>query len=94
LPAAELIVAADAGQAVKKYEVTATFRDGVVSWTFGIMTADGKTYRLDVRDAEEIPQLMDVCRRDWTIFFDPERRRRVFVDNGTGSYPVRRRIGA
>jgi hypothetical protein len=72
LPAAELIVAADAGQAVKKYEVTATFRDGVVSWTFGIMTADGKTYRLDVRDAEEIPQLMDVCRRDWTIFFDPE----------------------
>lgn len=65
-------MAADMGQPVKKYEVTATFRDGVVAWTFGIMTDDGKTYRLDVRDGEEIPQLMDVCRRDWTIYFDPQ----------------------
>ena len=62
------------GKAVKKYEVTAAFREGVVTWTFGIMTDDGQKHYWDVRDGEEIPILMELCRRDWSVFYNPETK--------------------
>ncbi|MBI5865128.1 MAG: hypothetical protein HZB38_11595 [Planctomycetes bacterium] len=67
-------MAADAPKAVKKYEVVASFRDGVVHWRFGLLTEDNEKHYWDVRDGEEIPILMELCRRDWTIFYDPQTR--------------------
>ena len=57
-------------QHVDKYQVTATFREGVVEWAFLLETDGGEHYTLPVRDGEEIPVLLDICRRDPTIYFD------------------------
>jgi len=35
-------------------------------------TDAGEHYTLPVRDGEEIPVLLDICRRDPTIHFDPQ----------------------
>lgn len=59
---------ADALQ-IRRYQIVAQFRDGGVNWMFEVETADGQRASLDVRDGEEIPLLLDICRRDWTIFF-------------------------
>lgn len=65
-------MAENAGKPVKKYEVTASFREGVVTWTFAVMTDDGQKYFWEIRDGEEVPLLMELCRRDWSIYFNPE----------------------
>lgn len=59
-----------AAQQVKKYEIVAAFRDGTVTWNFNVMTDDGAKHAVEVRDGAEIPILLDLCRRDWTIYFD------------------------
>ena len=56
---------------VNKYQVTAKFREGVVEWAFLLETDAGEHYTLPVRDGEEIPVLLDICRRDPTMYFDP-----------------------
>lgn len=58
---------------VKRYQVSARFHDGAVQWAFEVEVA-GKKLALDVRDGDEIPILLDICRRDWTIFFDEQTR--------------------
>ena len=65
---------AEAGLAVRKYEVRAQFEEGVVRWTFALQTEDGGKYEIDVRDGEEVPILMDLCKRDWTVFYDPQSK--------------------
>jgi len=59
----------DLGVQVKKYEVVASFKEGVIEWQFGFMTDDGKQHHLRVRDGEELPILLELCRSDWTLFF-------------------------
>jgi hypothetical protein len=74
-----------AGKSVSKYEVAASFQDGVLTWTFGVMTEDGVKHSWDVRDGEEIPILMELCRRDWTIYYNPETKRLSSGWNTPGS---------
>lgn len=56
--------------AVRKYQVAATFKNAVVEWTFAVETEEGEKHFLPVRDAEEIPVLVDLCRNDPTVYFD------------------------
>lgn len=58
------------GEAVKKYQIGATIKNGVIEWTFALQTEDGGQHVFPIRDAEEIPTLLDMCRRDTTIYFD------------------------
>jgi len=62
------------GQAVRKYQVAATFSNDVVEWSFAIQTEDAQEHVLKVRDGEEIPTLVDLCRRDLSIYYDPQTR--------------------
>jgi hypothetical protein len=59
-------------QHVNKYQVAAKFREGIVEWSVLLETDDGEHYTLLVRDGEEIPVLLDICRRDPTIYFNPQ----------------------
>lgn len=63
-------MATEAGQPVRKYEVRARFEQDVVRWTFAFMTDDGEKHELPLRDGEEVPLLLDMCHRDWTVYFD------------------------
>lgn len=60
------------GRTISRYQVLASFRDGIVTWRMAFETDDNKQHLLDVRDGEEIPVLVDLCRKDHTIFFDAE----------------------
>jgi hypothetical protein len=60
------------GQHVDKYQVAARFREGVIEWSVGLQTDSGERYTLSVRDGEEIPVLLDIFRRDPTIYFAPQ----------------------
>jgi len=60
----------DGGSPVQKYQVTAAFKNGVVEWSFAVQTDDGERYSMPVRDGEEIPVLLDLLRRDKTVYFD------------------------
>jgi hypothetical protein len=57
---------------VDKYLVTATFRSGIVEWRFRVQTEDGREHEVLVRDGEEIPILLDIVRRDATVFYDEQ----------------------
>jgi hypothetical protein len=59
------------GLNVDKYQITATFRGGVVEWHFAIETEDGQQHELPVRDGEEIPILLEIVKRDATLHYDP-----------------------
>jgi hypothetical protein len=61
----------EGGRPVKRYQVAARLRDGLVEWSFALETDDGERYVLPIRDGEEIPVLRDLCRRDPTVYFDP-----------------------
>jgi hypothetical protein len=62
------------GHPVRKYQFSATLREGVVEWTFGVQTDDGVDHIVPIRDGEEVPVLRDICRHDGTIYFDGESR--------------------
>lgn len=64
----------EGGNAVSRYQVAATFRDGVVEWALGLQLEDGERVILPIRDGEEVPILLDLCRRDSTIYYDPQTR--------------------
>jgi hypothetical protein len=59
---------------IDKYQVFARFRDGVIEWSLALQTENGEHYTLQVRDGEEIPILLDICRRDRQAYFDPATR--------------------
>lgn len=56
---------------VDRYEITAKFSDGAVAWAFTVQLEDGSKHSVEIRDGEEVPILMEICRRDWTVYFDP-----------------------
>lgn len=58
---------------IKRYQISARFEDGAVIWAFELEVG-GKKIALDVRDGAQIPILLDICRRDWTVFFDEQTR--------------------
>lgn len=58
------------GKPISKYQVAAKLRDGVVEWTFAVQTDDGQFHVLPVRDGEEMPILIQMCRDDNTVYFD------------------------
>lgn len=62
------------GQPVARYQVFATIIEGVVEWTFAIQTEDGERHNLQLRDGEEVPLLLDICRHDQTIYYDKESK--------------------
>jgi len=57
--------------ALSKYEVSAAFREGVVEWSLHLQTEDGRKHAVRVRDGEELPILIDILRRDATVYFSP-----------------------
>ncbi|MFO0837874.1 MAG: hypothetical protein U1D55_05060 [Phycisphaerae bacterium] len=57
-------------QHVNKYQVSATFQDRLVSWKFVVETDDGARHEFALRDGEEVPILLDLCRHDDSLFFD------------------------
>jgi hypothetical protein len=59
------------GLRVNKYQVTATFRAGIAEWRFAVETEDGQRHEWPVRDGEEIPVLLEIMRRDATVYYDP-----------------------
>jgi hypothetical protein len=63
---------ADEGLSVRKYEVRARFVAGAVEWTFALQTDDGGKHEIHIQDGEEIPLLLEICKRDWTVFYDPK----------------------
>lgn len=60
------------GHPVVKYQFAARVRDGLVSWTMGIQTDDGVEHVVELREAEEVPLLREICRSDATIYYDGE----------------------
>ena len=60
------------GHAVEKYQFSAQLSEGVVNWSFGVQTDDGKKHELTLRDGEEVPVLHSILRNDSTVYFDPK----------------------
>jgi hypothetical protein len=60
----------DIGKPITRYQVYATIIEGVVEWTFAIETEGGERHNLQLRDGEEVPLLLDLCRNDRTMYFD------------------------
>ena len=60
------------GEPVAKYRFSASFRDGIADWTFSLVTEAGQTHDVPIRDGDEIPLLLQMCRQDMTVFFDPK----------------------
>ncbi|MFN0138206.1 MAG: hypothetical protein ACKVS9_19040 [Phycisphaerae bacterium] len=54
-----------------KYEIAALFREGVVEWALTLQTDDAKRHVMRVRDGEEVPLLLDLLRKDTTLYFSP-----------------------
>ncbi len=59
---------------VDKYAVHAVFGDSGVHWRFAIQLDNNEVVELEVRDGEEIPILLDIARRDNSLFYDPKSR--------------------
>ncbi|MBL8877506.1 MAG: hypothetical protein JNG88_00175 [Phycisphaerales bacterium] len=55
---------------VHKYQVVARFRENRVDWNLMLETSDGQKHVVPVCDGAELPIILDVVRRDRTIFFD------------------------
>jgi len=62
----------EGGRPVRRYQISARFRNGLVEWSFAVETEDGERYVIGIRDGEEIPVLRELCRCDPTIYFDPQ----------------------
>ncbi len=58
------------GLSIKRYQFTATLRDGVTEWALHLETDDGARSTLRIRDGEEVPVLLDMLRHDKTVYFD------------------------
>lgn len=65
---------ADRGEPINKYAVHATFKQGSVTWVFSVETAGGDKHQIEVLDGAEIPILLDLVRRDKTVYFDGATR--------------------
>lgn len=59
---------------IHKYQVVARFRDNRVDWSLLIETTDNQKHIVPVCDGAELPVLLDLVRRDRTVFFDPKSR--------------------
>jgi hypothetical protein len=73
------------GVAVNKYQVTARFREGIVEWALSLELENGEKHEIVIKDGSEIPVLLDMARRDATIYFDPQRQRLSTGWNDPGS---------
>lgn len=59
---------------VHKYQVVARFRENRVDWSLMLETSDGQKHVVPVCDGAELPVILDVVRRDRTIFYDAKSR--------------------
>lgn len=59
---------------VRKYQVLARFRENRVDWNLMIETSDGEKHVVPVCDGAELPIVLDIVRRDRTVYFDPKSR--------------------
>jgi hypothetical protein len=62
----------EAGLPVVRYQILARFHDGVVDWSFSVETRDGAVHQFPIRDGEEVPVLNELCRKDTSVYFDPQ----------------------
>jgi hypothetical protein len=60
----------ETGLPVTRYQFLASFADGVVEWTLCLETDDGKRHSIRLRDGEEVPILLELCRRDKSLYYD------------------------
>lgn len=60
---------------VEKYQFVAAIRETTVDWSLGIEVEGGERYLLPITDGAEVPILLDLFRRDPTVFYDPKNRR-------------------
>lgn len=64
----------DGGKAIQKYQFAATVKDGLIEWSLGLSLEGGERVVLPIREGEEIPILMQLCRGDLSIYYDPSTR--------------------
>lgn len=62
------------GLPINKYQLAMIFREKTVEWRFSVETEDGARHELAVPDGAEVPILLDMLRRDMTMYFDPQTR--------------------
>ena len=62
------------GRRVGKYQLTASFHQGLVAWTLTLETDGGERFALPIKDGEEVPILLDICQADASLFYDAETR--------------------
>lgn len=61
------------GEFVNKYAVSARLEGKGVVWQFRIETERGR-HELDIADGAEVPILLDLVRKDRSVFYNPESR--------------------
>lgn len=64
----------EGGHPVKRYQVCASFRDGVIEWSLALETDDGRKHVMVVQDSDDLPLLHRLCHDDATIYYDEKSR--------------------
>jgi hypothetical protein len=64
----------DRGRRISKYQFAASFHDGLVAWSLTLELENGEQVLLSIEDGEEVPILLDVCRKEAHAFYDPATR--------------------
>lgn len=60
---------------VEKYQFLAYLRETSVDWSLSLELEGGERVALPIADGAEVPLLLDLLRRDPTVFFDARNRR-------------------
>ncbi|MBK8913491.1 MAG: hypothetical protein IPM64_02630 [Phycisphaerales bacterium] len=62
-------------QHVDKYQFVATLRETTVDWSLSLELEGGQKHTIAITDGAEVPLLLDLLRKDPSIYFDPKNRR-------------------
>ncbi|MCG3127710.1 MAG: hypothetical protein CHACPFDD_02578 [Phycisphaerae bacterium] len=62
------------GLTVKRYSVAASFARSTVNWMLVIETDGGERHTIEVVDGAEVQLMLDVLRKDKTMYYDPRTR--------------------
>lgn len=62
------------GNYVHKYRFSATVQPDYVSWKLSLQLDTGEHVEVPIRAGEEIPLLLELCRRDRSLFWNAQTR--------------------
>lgn len=62
-------------QHVDKYQFVATLRETTVDWSLSLELEGGQKHTIPITDGAEVPLLLDLLRKDPSIYFDAKNRR-------------------